>query len=30
MGDAADSNDPDGVAKWIDGSLTPSYRVRSA
>jgi ABC-type transport system substrate-binding protein len=25
MGDAADSNDPDGVAKWIDGSLTPSY-----
>jgi peptide/nickel transport system substrate-binding protein len=25
MGDAADSNDPDGVAKAIDGSLTASY-----
>jgi ABC-type transport system substrate-binding protein len=25
MGDAADSNDPDGVAKAIDGSLSPSY-----
>ena len=25
MGDAADSNDPDGIAKAIDGSLTPSY-----
>lgn len=25
MGDAADSNDPDGVAKTIDGSLSPSY-----
>ena len=25
MGDAADSNDPDGIAKAIDGSLSPSY-----
>jgi peptide/nickel transport system substrate-binding protein len=25
MGDAADSNDPDGVVKAIDGSLSPSY-----
>jgi peptide/nickel transport system substrate-binding protein len=25
MGDAADSNDPDGVSKAIDGSLSPSY-----
>lgn len=25
MGDAADSNDPDGVAKAIDGSLSASY-----
>ncbi|HMK78098.1 MAG TPA: ABC transporter substrate-binding protein [Xanthobacteraceae bacterium] len=25
MGDAADSNDPDGIAKAVDGSLTPSY-----
>ena len=25
MGDAADSNDPDGIAKAIDGSLPPSY-----
>jgi ABC-type transport system substrate-binding protein len=25
MGDAADSNDPDGIAKAIDGSLTASY-----
>ena len=29
MGTAADSNDPDGVASFIDGSLSPSY-VRSA
>ena len=28
MGTAADSNDPDGIANFIDGSLTPSY-VRS-
>lgn len=28
MGTAADSNDPDGVANFIDGSLSPSY-VRS-
>jgi ABC-type transport system substrate-binding protein len=28
MGDAADSNDPDGIAKAIDGSLAVSY-VRS-
>jgi ABC-type transport system substrate-binding protein len=25
MGDAADSNDPDGIAKAIDGSLSSSY-----
>jgi ABC-type transport system substrate-binding protein len=25
MGDAADSNDPDGIAKVIDGSLSASY-----
>jgi ABC-type transport system substrate-binding protein len=25
MGDAADSNDPDGIAKAIDGSLSASY-----
>jgi peptide/nickel transport system substrate-binding protein len=25
MGDAADSNDPDGVSKAIDGTLSPSY-----
>jgi len=25
MGDAADSNDPDGVAKSIDGSLSATY-----
>jgi ABC-type transport system substrate-binding protein len=25
MGDAADSNDPDGIAKAVDGSLTASY-----
>ncbi len=29
MGTAADSNDPDGIASFIDGSLAPSY-VRSA
>ncbi len=29
MGTAADSNDPDGLASFIDGSLSPSY-VRSA
>jgi peptide/nickel transport system substrate-binding protein len=28
MGTAADSNDPDGLANFIDGSLSPSY-VRS-
>ncbi len=28
MGTAADSNDPDGIANFIDGSLAPSY-VRS-
>jgi peptide/nickel transport system substrate-binding protein len=28
MGKAADSNDPDGIATIIDGSLSPSY-VRS-
>ncbi|MDB5370619.1 MAG: twin-arginine translocation pathway signal precursor [Roseomonas sp.] len=28
MGTAADSNDPDGIANFIDGSLSPSY-VRS-
>ena len=28
MGTAADSNDPDGIATLIDGSLSPSY-VRS-
>ncbi len=28
MGTAADSNDPDGIASFIDGSLAPSY-VRS-
>ena len=28
MGTAADSNDPDGIASFIDGSLSPSY-VRS-
>ncbi|MBN8900994.1 MAG: peptide ABC transporter substrate-binding protein, partial [Rhodospirillales bacterium] len=25
MGSAADSNDPDGLAPFLDGSLTPSY-----
>ena len=25
MGTAADSNDPDGIASFIDGSLSPSY-----
>jgi len=25
MGTAADSNDPDGIATLIDGSLSPSY-----
>ena len=28
MGTAADSNDPDGIANFVDGSLAPSY-VRS-
>ncbi len=28
MGTAADSNDPDGIANFVDGSLSPSY-VRS-
>jgi ABC-type transport system substrate-binding protein len=28
MGTAADSNDPDGITNFIDGSLSPSY-VRS-